>query len=92
MGEAADGFEAIELARRVQPDVMFLDIAMPIMDGIEALPKIRVASPSTRVIVLTAFASSSIRSRALAAGAVEYLEKGATPAIMIDAARRACAG
>lgn len=90
VGEAANGLEAVELARRVQPDVMFLDIAMPIMDGIEALPKIREASPSTRVIVLTAFASASIRSRTLAAGAVEYLEKGITPAMMIAAVRRAC--
>ena len=66
---------------------MFLDIAMPLMDGIEALPKIREASPSTRVIVLTAFGSATIRSRALADGAAAYLEKGATPAVMIEAVR-----
>ena len=89
VGEASNGLEAVELARRVQPDVMFLDIAMPVMDGIEALPKIREASPSTRVIVLTAFGSASIRSRALADGAVAYLEKGVTPAVMIAAVRSA---
>lgn len=92
VGEASNGLEAIDLARRVRPDVMFLDIAMPVMDGIEALPKIREASPLTRVIVLTAFGSDSIRSRALAAGAVEYLEKGVTPAVMIAAVRTAFEG
>jgi DNA-binding NarL/FixJ family response regulator len=92
VGEASNGLEAVELARRVQPDVMLLDIAMPIMDGIEALPKIREASPSTRIIVLTAFGSASIRSRAFADGAVEYLEKGVTPAVMIEAVRRAFDG
>lgn len=89
VGEASNGQEAVDLARRLRPDVMFLDIAMPVMDGMEALPKIREASPSTRVIVLTGFGSASIRSRTLADGAVAYLEKGATPAEMIQAARDA---
>lgn len=92
VGEASNGLEAVELARRVQPDVMLLDIAMPIMDGIEALPKIRVASPSTRVIVLTGFGSARIRSQTLADGAVAYLEKGVSPADMIQAVRTAMEG
>lgn len=92
VGEASDGQEAVDLARRLRPDVMFLDIAMPVMDGMEALPKIREASPSTRVIVLTGFGSASIRKRTLADGAIAYLEKGATPATMIQAARDALKG
>ncbi len=89
VGEAANGKEAVELARRTQPDVMLLDIAMPVMDGLEALPHITEVAPSTRVVILTGFSSSTIRARALAAGAVGYLEKGASPAAMIEAVQKA---
>lgn len=89
VGEASNGLEAVDLARRLRPDAMFLDIAMPVMDGMEALPKIREASPSTRIIVLTGFGSASIRNRTLAGGAVAFLEKGATPETMIQAVRDA---
>ena len=89
VGEAANGREAIELAVRTQPDVLILDIAMPIMDGIEALPEILKAAPGTHVLILTAFGSERIRAQALRAGASGYLEKGATPAAMVAAVRAA---
>jgi DNA-binding NarL/FixJ family response regulator len=92
VGEAANGREAIELAARTQPDVMILDIAMPIMDGIEALPEILQAAPGTRVLILTAFGSERIRAQALQAGASGYLEKGAAPIAMIAAVRAAADG
>jgi DNA-binding NarL/FixJ family response regulator len=91
VGEAATGEEAIELVRREQPDVLLLDVAMPKMDGLEALPQVVEAAPATRVIMLTGFARAELRERALAGGAFGYLEKGATPRELADAVRSACA-
>lgn len=76
VGEAGDGREAIALAARLQPDILLLDVAMPEMDGLEALPLVREASPATQVVMLTALTGPSIRERALAAGARDFLEKG----------------
>jgi DNA-binding NarL/FixJ family response regulator len=76
VGEAADGRQAIELVVRLKPDVLVLDIAMPVMDGLEALPHIRSGSPGTKVVMLTGVASDSVRERALEGGAALFLEKG----------------
>jgi DNA-binding NarL/FixJ family response regulator len=76
VGEAADGREAVALAKKLQPDVLLLDIAMPEMDGLEALPRVLEVSPSTRVVMLTGLTAASIRERALAAGASAFIEKG----------------
>ena len=92
VGEAGDGAEAVTLAREIQPDIVMLDVAMPVMDGIEALPLILEAAPRARVVMLTGFATDEFRTKALAAGAAGYLEKGVTPAAIVDAAREACAG
>lgn len=87
IGVAANGHEAVALAAAAHPDVLLLDVAMPVMDGIEALPLIRQASPSTRVVVLTGFGSDTVRARALDLGAVAFLEKGLLPAELVDAVR-----
>lgn len=76
VGEASDGRQAIALAERHQPDVLLLDIAMPEMDGLEALPRVRDVSPATRVVMLTGVTAASVRERALAAGASAFIEKG----------------
>jgi DNA-binding NarL/FixJ family response regulator len=76
VGEAADGRQAIEVVRSLRPDVLVLDLAMPELDGIEALPHIREASPDTRVIIVTGFGSASVKQRALDAGATLFVEKG----------------
>jgi DNA-binding NarL/FixJ family response regulator len=76
VGEAADGREAVALAKTLQPDVLLLDIAMPEMDGLEALPRVLEVSPSTQVVMLTGVTAASIRERALAAGASAFIEKG----------------
>lgn len=76
VGEAGDGRQAIEVVRSLRPDVLVLDLAMPELDGIEALPHIREASPDTRVIIVTGFGSESVKQRALAAGAATFVEKG----------------
>ena len=77
VGEATNGAEAIEQSRRLQPDVVLLDVAMPVLDGIEALPGVSAAAPKTTVIMLSGFTGTHIRDEALAAGAWRFVEKGA---------------
>ena len=76
VGEAGDGREAVALAERLQPDVLLLDIAMPEMDGLEALPRVREVSPETQIVMLTGVTAASIRERAFVAGASAFIEKG----------------
>ena len=87
VGDAANGKEAIELVQEHRPDVLLLDVAMPIMDGIEALPHVRAASPQTRVIMLSGFSSAAIREQATAAGAELFVEKGSDLKEIIAAIR-----
>jgi nitrate/nitrite-specific signal transduction histidine kinase len=74
VGEATSGFQAIEMARRVRPDVILMDIKMPDMDGIEAIPQILASCP-TPVVILTAYDAPELVRRASAAGAGAYLVK-----------------
>lgn len=76
VGEASDGEEAIDVVTKAQPAVVLLDLAMPRMDGLTALPLIRRAAPECRVIVLSGFDQDQMAERALAAGAGGYVEKG----------------
>jgi DNA-binding NarL/FixJ family response regulator len=92
VGEAGDGREAIDLVGELEPDVLLLDIAMPRMDGIEALPHIRLASPDTHVLMVTGFGSESVRRRALEAGASGFIEKGIDVDELITRVKDACAG
>ena len=80
VGEAADGQRAIALARDLQPDVIVLDLAMPVMDGLTALPALRAAVPHVRVVILSGFPVEQMGPSALEAGAVGYLEKGSNVA------------
>jgi DNA-binding NarL/FixJ family response regulator len=75
VGRAGDGASAVDLVRDERPDVVLMDIAMPVMDGIEATEKIRVEAPDTRVIVLTGSEAPKDVSRARAAGAAGYVTK-----------------
>jgi DNA-binding NarL/FixJ family response regulator len=75
VGRAADGRAAVELVRDEQPDVILMDIAMPVMDGIEAAAAIREQSPTTRVIVLTGSEAPRDVSRARSAGVSGYVTK-----------------
>ncbi len=92
VAEAADGAEAIVRAAECQPDLVILDLMMPGLDGLEALPGIREAAPGAKVVVLSGFAEEKLRSRALAAGATEYLEKGDVFGVVETLERLSAAG
>ena len=87
VGEATNGQQAIDLVTEMQVDVLLLDVSMPQMDGIEALPLLRVQSPDTSVMMLTGFDTDELRERAMAAGARAFLRKGLPPNEIIAAIR-----
>lgn len=89
VGEAGDGAAAIDRAKALQPDVILLDVSMPIMDGLEALPHLLRVSPRSRIVVLTGFDASRLATTALALGATTYLEKGVPPERIVEETRRA---
>ncbi len=91
VGEAGTGRDAVELTRRLAPDVALLDIRMPVMDGIEATRRI-VAASQTRVVILTVFDLDDYVYAALQAGASGFLLKDAPPDQMLAAIRVAAAG
>lgn len=76
VGEAVDGLDAVDQARTLQPNLVLLDMAMPRMDGLQALPLIRDAVPDVRVIVLSGFNQGTLERDALDAGADRYVVKG----------------
>src|SRR5690349_16568429 len=75
IGEAINGQEAVDESRELKPDAVIMDILMPIMDGIEATTIIKAEMPQIRVIILTSLADPGSVSKALLAGADEYLVK-----------------
>src|SRR5207302_8034630 len=78
-GQASDGAEAIELARALSPDVILLDLSMPGLDGLTALPRLREAAPECEVVVLTASGTEENLLSAIRAGAAGYLLKTEPP-------------
>jgi len=75
VGEAADGLEAVQKAQQLQPDLVLLDIGLPLLNGIEAARKIRELSPDSKIIFLSENRSSDIAETALATGASGYVVK-----------------
>ncbi len=75
VGQAGDGQAGVDVVRAERPDVVLLDLAMPVMDGVEALPLIRALVPDARIFVLSAF-SGAVRDQVLESGADGYLLKG----------------
>ncbi len=92
VGEATNGAQAVDLARRVQPDVVLLDLVMPVMGGIEAAPRIIEGSPRSRVIILTSFGEEDKLIPAIRAGAHSYLLKDIPPTDLVQAVRVAYLG
>jgi NarL family two-component system response regulator LiaR len=91
-GEAANGIEAVELARCTQPDIVLLDLVMPEMDGLQATSKIIECSPRSRVIILTSFGEEDKVLPAIRAGAQGYLLKDIPPDELVHAVREAYLG
>ena len=79
VGEAADGAEALALAHELQPDLVLLDLSMPGLDGLSALPRLRAAAPDCEVVVLTASGTEEDLLAAIRAGAAGYLLKSEPP-------------
>ena len=91
-GEAANGQEAVTFAERLHPDIVLLDLMMPVMDGIQATAKILESSPNTRVIILTSFGEEDKVLPAIRAGAQGYLLKDIPPSELVQAVREAYLG
>src|SRR3977135_520080 len=79
VGEASDGEEAIEAAARLEPDLILLDLSMPGLDGLSALPRLRAAAPECEVVVLTASGTEENLLAAIQGGAAGYLLKSGAP-------------
>ena len=86
VGIAADGHQALELADRLVPDLVLMDVDMPVVDGLEATRRLRQALPSTTVLIITGVDSQGTSvENAMAAGAAAYLHKDANFAEMMEA-------
>ena len=91
VGEAENGIDSVRLVTELRPDVVILDLAMPGIDGLEALTQIRAIADPPIVLVHSGFDAATMRDRVLALGAAAYLEKGSNLAeirrAVLDAAR-----
>jgi len=92
VGEAGDGEEAVRLATALQPDVVLMDVSMPVLDGIEATRRLRGSVPDTRVVILTMHGEESVIDRALRAGAAAYLLKDCSTDEVAETLRAVAAG
>jgi len=87
VGEAENGADALALAARCRPDVILMDVRMPVMDGVEATRRLARTGTSARIVILTTFDSDEYVYEALRAGASGFLLKDAQPAQLVDAIR-----
>ncbi|MEU1370611.1 response regulator transcription factor [Streptomyces sp. NPDC005803] len=92
VGEGADGGEATELVDRLRPDVVLMDIRMPVMDGLAATEALRSRPDAPEIVVLTTFHADEQVLRAIRAGAAGFVLKDTPPAQIVDSVRRVAAG
>lgn len=90
VGEAGDGEAGVALAETLAPDVVLMDLRMPVMNGFEATRRIKVALPNTQVIILTAYEGRLPERSAEDVGAYAYLVKGCSPGLVRDVIFQAC--
>jgi DNA-binding NarL/FixJ family response regulator len=79
VGQAADGADAVALAKQLEPDVVLMDLRMPVLGGLDATRLIKDACPAIQVVLLTAFESPALEQQAEGAGCFAYLVKGGPP-------------
>lgn len=79
VGEATDGADAVALAKQLEPEVVLMDLRMPVLGGLDATRLIKDARPATQVVLLTAFDSPALQQQAEEAGCFAYLVKGGPP-------------
>jgi DNA-binding NarL/FixJ family response regulator len=91
VGEADNGRDCVRLIGRLQPDVVLLDVSMPDMDGLEAIPQIAAVAPRTAIVVFSGFGADRIGDVALRLGADRYIEKGTQIAGLALAVRQVAA-
>jgi DNA-binding NarL/FixJ family response regulator len=89
VGEAADGQSALEMAKRLDPDVVIMDVEMPGMDGITATAALRGKTARCAVVILSLYDDTLTRARAAAAGAVDFVAKHQMEGPLLEAIRRA---
>jgi DNA-binding NarL/FixJ family response regulator len=92
VGEAADGAHALEVAAKVEADVVLMDLSMPVMDGVAATRALLADHPQLRIVILTSFSDQGRVRDALAAGAIGYVLKDCTPEVLLAAVRSAAQG
>ena len=85
VGEAENGQSAIELAAALRPEVILMDLEMPIVDGLAATRRIKQASPATRIIILSIHTDEAVRANARSAGADDFVDKGAPLTTLLQA-------
>src|SRR2546426_1782486 len=92
VGEAGDGQEAVRLARELHPDLVLMDVTMPVLDGIGATRQVRACSPESRIVILTMHGEEDVVDKALRAGAVAYLVKDCTTEQVAETLAQVAAG
>lgn len=92
VGQAQTGREAVDLATALRPDVILMDIAMPVLNGLEATRQILAANPAARVLILSAYSDDEYIERTTAVGAAGFLEKQTSAEILAKAIREVAAG
>jgi DNA-binding NarL/FixJ family response regulator len=92
IGEAANGLQAIDLVEQLEPDVILMDLTMPVMDGIEATKKITARQPDQRVVILTGLLDDENLFQAIQAGAQGCIEKTIEPEDLVQSIRDVCSG
>jgi DNA-binding NarL/FixJ family response regulator len=92
VSEASDGEEAVRLAKQLEPDVVVMDVTMPVLDGIQATKQIYATGPETKIVILTMHGEDKLVSEAIEAGAVAFLSKDCSMQEVVETVRLTSSG